>query len=365
MMRINSLVVALLIALDASGEQRPANANDGSSAPPRLMIVQSMWGMTGLPTRPMLNPAAPVSRTGTPARASGGPDQAIQTEWSLDEKLTRIAKAGFDGIDMPIPQNAEEERRVQDVRSRYGLETVLLLFTGTDSMDPLDRALTVARRTKSPWLDVHAGSYLVPEDEARRFLSDMVEHAGRQGVAVLVQTHRGRVTQDLLRTVAYAKAIPGLRFCLDLSHYFVAGEIGDRLTPEADALVGVLIGRASMLDGRVSNGEQVQVDMGPQVDNKLTQYFAELWKRTMIAWLAHAGAGDVFIFRVELGPPSYSILDLNGREISDRWEQATLMRALVERLWNEAVRETGRGTPHASRTAVNRALLRPRAGRWP
>jgi len=106
-----------------------------------------------------------------------------------------------------------------------------------------------------------------------------------------------------------------------------------------------------MLDGRVSNGEQVQIDMGAQVDNKPTRYFAELWKRTMIAWLKQAGAGDVFIFRVELGPPSYSILDLNGREISDRWEQATLMRALAERLWNEAVRETGRGALHAARAS--------------
>jgi hypothetical protein len=304
------------------------------------MIVQSMWGMTGLPTRP--------------GHAAGGTDPAIPTEWSLDEKLTRIAEAGFDGIDMPVPQNADEERRVQEVHSRYGLETVLLLFTGTESLDPLDRALAAARRTKSPWLDVHIGSYLAPEEDARRFLSDMVARAGQQGVAVLVQTHRGRITQDLLRTVAHAKAVAGLRFCLDLSHYFVAGEIGGRLTPEADALIDLLIARASMLDGRVSNGEQVQIDMGSQADNKQTAYFAELWKRAMIAWLKQAGPGDVFIFRVELGPPSYAILDLNGREISDRWEQATLMRALAERLWNDAVRETGRGTPHAPRPALRK-----------
>jgi hypothetical protein len=288
------------------------------------MIVQSMWGMTGLPS---------------------------PTEWSVAEKLARIAEAGFDGVDMPVPQNAEEERRVQEVHSKYGLETVLLLFTGTESMDLLDRALAAARRTQSPWLDVHVGNYLVPEDDARRFLADMVERAGRQGVAALVQTHRGRVTQDLLRTVAYAKAIAGLRFCLDLSHYFVAGEIGGRLTPEMDRVVDVLVERASMLDGRVSNGEQVQIDMGSPADNKPTLYFAELWKRTMIRWLKQAGAGDVFIFRVELGPPSYAILDLNGREISDRWAQATRMRALAERLWNEAVRETGRGAPHARRPA--------------
>jgi hypothetical protein len=165
---------------------------------------------------------------------------------------------------------------------------------------------------------------------------------------MMVQTHRGRVTQDLFRTVAYTRAIADLRFCLDLSHYFVAGEIGGRLSAEADELFDALLRRAPMLDGRVSNGEQVQVDMGPSAGNAQATYFAALWKRAMTHWLKQARPGDMFVFRVELGPPSYSILDLSGKEISDRWEQAKLMRAVAERIWNEAVKETGIGQAHVT-----------------
>src|SRR6185295_6267281 len=132
----------------------------------------------------------------------------------------------------------------------------------------------------------------------------------------------------LFRTIAYTKAIPDLRFCLDLSHYFVGGEIQGRLSPEADALFDELLKRAPMLDGRVSNGEQVQIDMGPAADNNYTKYFGALWKRAMVHWLKGAKPGDRFIFRVELGPPDYSIRDLNGKEISDRWAQAVAMKSL-------------------------------------
>ena len=154
------------------------------------------------------------------------------------------------------------------------------------------------------------------------------------------------MTQDLLRTVEYAKSVPELRFDLDLSHYFVAGEIGGDLTAEARSAFDAIIARAVMLDGRVSNGEQVQIDIGPTGDNPHARRFATLWKKAMVSWLERAKPGDVLPFRVELGPPSYAILDREGREISDRWAQTLVIRTMAERLFNEAVKETGVGRLH-------------------
>jgi len=107
----------------------------------------------------------------------------------------------------------------------------------------------------------------------------------------------------------------------------------------------VLMKRATMLDGRVSNGEQVQVDLRNPVYREHLDRVAALWKRVMVGWLRSARRGDVFPFRVELGPPGYAILGADGREISERWGQQRAMRDLVARLWNEAVAETGRGEP--------------------
>ena len=162
----------------------------------------------------------------------------------------------------------------------------------------------------------------------------------------MIQTHRGRVTQDLLRTVGYAKAIPELRFDLDFSHYIVGGELTGAFPPPAEAAFALLMERATMLDGRFSNGEQVQVDMLNPAYREPVDRVANLWKRVMLGWLRTARRGDVFPFRVELGPPGYAILGADGREISDRWVQQKAMRDFVETLWNEAVTETGLGLRH-------------------
>ena len=128
----------------------------------------------------------------------------------------------------------------------------------------------------------------------------------------------------------------------------MAGEHTGALPAPAEAALAVLMERASMLDGRVSNGEQVQVDLLNPVYGEHVDRVAALWKRVMLGWLRGAGRGDVFPFRVELGPPDYAILGQGGREISDRWAQQKAMRDLVERLWNEAVAETGLGEPHGA-----------------
>jgi hypothetical protein len=106
-----------------------------------------------------------------------------------------------------------------------------------------------------------------------------------------------------------------------------------------------------MLDGRVSNGEQVQIDIGPSGDNPHARRFAALWKKVMGSWLKRARPGDVLPFRIELGPPNYAILDRQGREISDRWAQTLVLGTLAERLFNEAVKETGVGQLHRAGAA--------------
>jgi hypothetical protein len=285
-----------------------------------LQLVQNLWGLVGLPSK--------------------------DREWSEEEKLTLVKKAGFDAFDVWIGGASEE--RIEKWRAqgaRFGLE--IGVETGPEKVQDLGPAIAATKRLGSVYLDVHVANSFVPEVEATELLRGLSEEAKRAGLAMVVQTHRGRVTQDLLRTVGYARAIPDLRFDLDLSHYFVGGEIGGAPSAVAQTHFDQLLDRAVMLDGRVSNGEQVQVDMGPDADNAQTRIFAAMWKRAMVHWLKEARPGDVFPFRVELGPPGYAILDPAGREISDRWGQQKAMARLVVRLWNEAVREAGSGAPHA------------------
>lgn len=322
-MRICALLV-MLLSSPRLGNTQNFHINDGSSDPPKLWIAINVWGLEKIP--------------------AGG------TEWSLEEKLMRLQKAGgFDAIDRytkaePASMSAVEE--LLRLTKKYGFKVGMA--TSIDRLEQLEVAVSLAKKAGTPYLDVMTGPYYVPEDEAVRLIRAILDRFKSEKIALAFQTHRGLVTQDLLRTGEYTKTVPDLRFDVDLSHYFVAGEIGEDLTPEALRAFEPILERAVMLDGRVSNGEQVQIDIGPTGDNPHARRFAALWKKAMVSWLKRAKPGDILTFRVELGPPSYAILDLEKHEISDRWAQTLVIRDLAERLFNEAVKETGVGELHGA-----------------
>jgi hypothetical protein len=320
-MRIFCLVTLLLLG---SGWVRAQNfhVNDGSGDPPKLWIAINVWGLDKIP--------------------SGGP------EWSLEEKLKRLKEAGgFDVIDrytVADPKSMALVEELDGLTKKYGFKVGMA--TSIDRLEQLDVAIALAKKAGTRYVDVMIGPYYTPEAEAVRLIRAIADRFRAEGLALAIQTHRGLVTQDLLRTVEYTRALPDLRFDLDFSHYFVAGEIGEDLTPDALRAFEPILERAVMMDGRVSNGEQVQIDIGPSGDSPHARRFAALWRKVMVSWLKRAKPGDILPFRVELGPPNYAILDPQGREISDRWAQTLVLRALAERLFNEAVKETGVGQLH-------------------
>jgi hypothetical protein len=313
-------VLVCLEAVSAVHAAAPAlNCRDGRDAPPRLQIVQNLWGLRAYPS--------------------------VESEWPDERKAREVKAAGFDAFDVWVGGAKEEDlARWKALAEANGLG--IGVEFGPTKPEDADVAIVSAKRLGSVYLDAHAASYFTPEKEAEALLRGLVARCEQAGMPLVIQTHRGRVTQDLLRTVAYARAIPDARFDLDFSHYLVAGEMGGELSPEAETALAVLMDRATMLDGRVTNGEQVQLDILNPAYRAHVDRQAALWRRVMVGWLRTARRGDVFPFRVELGPPDYAILGADGREISDRWEQQKAMKTLVERLWNEAVDESGKGERH-------------------
>jgi hypothetical protein len=156
------------------------------------------------------------------------------------------------------------------------------------------------------------------------------------GLPLFIETHRGTVTQDLRRTVKVLNRFKRLRFTGDFSHYVVAGELNTAWSDEVWEHFRQIARRCSYFHGRIGFGEQIQNDIGNGT-GELTQQFKKLWTMGMSAWLKKAGPGDVLPFLIELGPVPYSILDLSGREISDRWEQCLAIKRLVEEAWTDAL----------------------------
>lgn len=278
--------------------------NDGSNHPPRLEIHQSIWAMMGL------GPAG--------------------TELPLAEKFERIAGAGFTGI---LARAPEADNR--DEWKRLLLQYKLSFGTHNFPYKASDLAAHMQQASNIDMLYVNgqvADSFVVG-DQAIKLLDELNAVSVEHRIPFLVETHRGKITQDLIRTVQYAEALPDLRFTLDISHYVLAGEMTAE-QEKAEHLFETVLKRTLAIHSRISSGEQIQVDVG--YSDAILGRFETWWTKAMRYWLREAKPGDVLPFICELGPAPYAIQGLDGCELSDRWEQALMLKSIAEACWKNA-----------------------------
>jgi sugar phosphate isomerase/epimerase len=280
--------------------------NDGSSNPPRLRMQQSAWALMKLP------------RDGA--------------EWSITERLDRIAAAGFTGLDTSCTTEPEADE-LGAMLSDRGLASGFwaLASEADDLLSPIE----LAHRMRAQYLSARVTGSLKASPEIADILEEMFELVNDAGLPLFIETHRGTVTQDLRRTVKVIDRFKKVRFTGDFSHYALAGELNGTWSDEVWDHFRPIAARCSHWHGRISFGEQAQNDIGDG-RGELAQQFKKLWSMGMAAWLKKSQPGDVLPFTCELGPAPYAITDLSGRELVDRWEQSLIVKRLAEEAWSDA-----------------------------
>ena len=277
--------------------------NDGSSNPPRLEVRHSLWSLIRLPMN-------------------------SETEWTLDEKFSRVAAAGFEGVECWLDDESEREHR--EALDRHGLR--LALGHHPHSLEDVKATLERAKRLDADYVFAQPLNPFVPLPEAAKFLREATKMAHDAGLCFFVETHRNNVPESLIQALQLLELIPELRFTGDFSHYVVISEFYGLAYERAIERMMPVLERTSHMHGRISNGEAVQVDVGDG-SGQTAQFFVEIWTAAMREWRKGAGPGDVFPFASELGPPWYAITLPDGSEFSDRWEQSLVMKRLAEQAW--------------------------------
>ena len=281
-----------------------------------LQVFQSLWGMGGLPF-------------------GGG------REWSLEEKIAAVGEGGFDGIDiawtpgLPAPEAIE---RAQATNLAFGITCFPTSVAGFaelvetfGSFDPRPVYLNIQPVPKVS--TVQEGASLV------RAWSRIAEDAGFRP---RYETHRDRMTTDLQFTLQLLEAVPEMRLTADLSHYVVGQEFPVPVSEENHGLIRRVLERTEMFHGRVASREQVQIAVGWDRHRQWLDLFLGWWEEGLRLWRERSRPGDVVFFVTELGPPNwYAITGADGTELSDRWEEALLLREHVLRIWERLVRNEG------------------------
>jgi sugar phosphate isomerase/epimerase len=280
--------------------------NDGGARAPRLRVQHSLWSLGKLPMN-------------------------AEKDWTLDEKFSRVKAAGFEAVECWL--NDENEQEVKAALDRNGLRLVMghRPFTPEEVRATIDRAV----RLGADFVFAQPADAFTPLEDVVALVTEGRKMANDRGLPFFVETHRNNFTENLLQTLQLIERVPGIRFTADLSHFVVVGEFYGWAEERAIDRMMPVLERTSHMHGRISNGEQVQVDVGDG-GGETAQFFVELWATAMRRWLQGAGPGDCFCFASELGPPRYAITMPDGREFSDRWEQSLVMKKLAEQAWEKA-----------------------------
>ena len=251
----------------------------------------------------------------------------------FDQVCEMVAAAGYHG--MAIDLGASDVAVAHAVRphmQKVGLTPLIVAFP--KSIESLEDTLLMARDFGAPFVDVIGQVMPLAVDDMVPVIETWMAMADRIGVPVQFETHRNCITNDLYVTLQLLDRIPGMRICADLSHYVVDREFWFPLSDRDMGLMSRILQRSDSFQGRVASRQQIQLQLAFPQHQKWVDLFKHWWREGLVDWRARNASGDC-IFVCELGPPEYAMTGPDGREMSNRWDEALLIKSWVQAIWDD------------------------------
>ncbi len=255
-------------------------------------------------------------------------------EWSLQEKLEMIRGAGFDGVGVRFFDLGYASEVTGFLRA-HGMSWQAQCYPRT--VDELRPIIAHVQELGADHINLQPDVRPYDVKECIPLVEGWLRMAAQAGVPVHIETHRDRMTTDLLFTLHLLDWFPGLRLTGDLSHYVVGREFAWPISAENHALMHRILDNCWGLHGRVASREQVQVQIGFPHQRDWVDLFMGWWEYGMRSWRRRAGPDAVLTFLCELGPPEYAMTGPDGYELSDRWQEALMMKDMVRTLWERTL----------------------------
>ncbi len=168
----------------------------------RLLVYQAIWAMEGVP--------------------------GIDLDADMAPALEMIAEAGFDGAGVNILRTARAEAVAQFMPA-HGLTWEAM--AAARSADEIAELAQRAAAMGAHHLNVQVTERTAVLEDAVALLADIEAVAANAPLPVYVETHRGRLTNDLLFMIRVLDALPDLKLTGDLSHYPVVHEFPLPVSP--------------------------------------------------------------------------------------------------------------------------------------
>lgn len=289
-----------------------------------LEVFQSLWAMEDLPWAPT------------------GPRP---TPWTLPEQLDLLVGHGFHGVAVDLgARRVPTAAELAPLLAERGLRSAVVAFVADDPA--LDTALRFADTIGADRIVLCAQLYTRDLAAAAATVARWHRRCADAGVELQLETHRDTLTNDLRTTVALlAELDPAVLLAADLSHFVCANELPDGHHPAVEELITAVLNRSGSAQGRIATRCQVQIPLGFPMGGIAEPRFRAWWEQGLRAVVARVAAGTGprdgrVLFCTELGTTPYAITDAAGRELSDRWAEALVLKSWAEQAFAAALAPT-------------------------
>lgn len=236
--------------------------------------------------------------------------------------LEKVKSSGYDGVEMSLPLEPKEKKKILEMLSHYDLQLVAQHWeTLTSDFDAhkteYRQRLENLASARSLLINSQTGKdYFSFEQNAE--LIEIAEEISRQhDVKIIHETHRGKFSFAAHVTSEYLKKIPTLRLTIDLSHWCAVAE--SYLDDQQDAVKLALL-RADHIHARVGfpEGPQVSDPRVPEWEEALHTHLG--WWREVVNQKRDEGAA-FFTIAPEFGPfPYMPVLPFTQQPVTNQWD---------------------------------------------
>lgn len=254
--------------------------------------------------------------------------------------LVKVKAAGFSGVEMSLPINAENEKKV--IVNQIKNAGLLLIAQHWETIEPdfnIHKMQYAARlrnlaEANPQFINNQTGKdyFNFEQNEALIYLA--AEIARETGVKIVHETHRGKFSFAAHITKDYLLKIPNLKLTLDLSHWCNVAETLLQDQPEAMLLA---ISRTEHIHSRVgfSQAPQVNDPRAPEWEEALNIHL-HFWDQVIANHLKRKS--EVFTITTEFGPAPYlPLMPYTKQPIADQWEINIFMKDLLTKRYSNLI----------------------------
>jgi sugar phosphate isomerase/epimerase len=249
----------------------------------------------------------------------------------MDQALNNIKQAGFDGVEMAVPFNREEEEVLMNLLAKYELDLIAQQWSAAGNTfeeykQSFQEHLYHFAAVKPLFINSQTGKDYYTVEQNTQLIKLALRIEQETGISIVHETHRGKFSFCAATTQNFLEAIPEFYIAADFSHWC---NVSESYLQDQQETVAVAIGRTRHIHARVGHPQGAQVSDPRAPEWKEALHYHLHWWDAIIDQQRKAGA-TFFTITPEFGPwPYMPSLPYTQQPVTSQWQVNLFMKNLL------------------------------------